>query len=309
MNISQTLKFFRTKKKFKQGQAKPKTMDQSAYSRIEQNTRPISTDELSEILDNISVTPSEFFSFAEYNKKQTDFKNLFFSYASDLENDSLKQELLAYYKLFKADKHVNLRYLANYTTIVLYFKDKLKEVSPLTKKDLELVYTTLNKKKFYSFYDYQILANSIVSLHPAIAESILTQMIPIDYENQRDSATFVQAQGAISNIISVCIYSNMNKRARRYITIAKQLETPDNPNQARIDIYYLENLLNYLETGENQYLNRIEQYKDMLKEIGATEHLKNVEEEIRLLTFEKQPQKLLHKFGIGLYKSSKSDSE
>ncbi|MFD1902569.1 hypothetical protein GQR36_27285 [Enterococcus termitis] len=112
-------------------------------------------------------------------------------------------------------------------------------------------------------------------------------MIPLSYINQRDTATISQAYAALNNIISVSIYSNMFKQAKRYLEIAEKNNMGFNEYKFKLDLMYLENLLLYLETGKSTYLSKIDEYKDIIKKLGMTHHLKQIETEMKLLTFEK----------------------
>ena len=104
MNISETLKFFRKKRKLSQSKAKPKDLSQPAYSAIERDDRSITMNELQEYLENTSITPNEFFSFSDFNNNQARFRELFLENAANFESQSkaeLSTEILEHYHSFK----------------------------------------------------------------------------------------------------------------------------------------------------------------------------------------------------------------
>lgn len=303
MNIAETLKFFRQKKKLSQAEAKPKDMSQPAYSTIERNERSISMNELQEFLDNTSISPSEFFSFSDFDKNQNEFRKVFYDLSNSLSTDAEaenKKALLEYYRFFNETKWTNQRHLANYIVIKHFFSAYLTEIDRLNSIELDLIFDNLNNRESYFYYDYQVLSNVICYLHPAKAEVIINKMIPLSYINQRDTATVSQAYAALNNIISVSIYANMFNQAKRYLKLSKKSDIGVNEYKFKLDLIYLENLLHYLETGQSKYLTKIDEYKDILKKIGATHHLEQVETDIKLLTFEKNPQKLLDQYNVSL---------
>ncbi|MFD2308785.1 helix-turn-helix domain-containing protein [Enterococcus termitis] len=303
MNIAETLKFFRQKKNLSQSEAKPKDMSQPAYSSIERGDRSITMKELQEYLDNTSISPNEFFSFSDFDKKQNEFKKVFYTLSASVSTNTdtaAKKELIDYYNFFNENKWTNQRYLANYISIKHFYSQYLNEIEQFNSIELDLIFDNLYNKQSYFYYDYQILSSVIGYLHPAKAENILTKMIPLSYINQRDTATISQAYAALNNIISVSIYSNMFKQAKRYLEIAEKNNMGFNEYKFKLDLMYLENLLLYLETGKSTYLSKIDEYKDIIKKLGMTHHLKQIETEMKLLTFEKNPQKLLEKYNVTL---------
>lgn len=88
----------------------------------------------------------------------------------------------------------------------------------------------------------------------------------------------------IINVITFEIYDKDFESAKKYIQIGKkQAKRKEDLLYFRMNLKYLENLVNYLTTGNYIYMRRIQECIDLLEDIGDIELAEHLKKEIKLI--------------------------
>lgn len=304
MNIIETLRFFRLKLKLAQREMMSEYTDPSTYSKIESGKRALKINELEEILNQTSINVEEFFSFTTFDKEQQDFREYFYYCGAHIENKSTKQKLLSYFFSLTNKENKTLRELSNYIAIKNYFHAHWEEVDPITSKEVNDIFEDLLIKPFYLQYDYVITANLSRFFTAKQADLLVARMFPIKYEEQRDFTTKKFAYNILINIISLKLYSQDYDGAEKYIRLAKKQDKQSENYSFKLNLQYLSNLLNYIREGEPVYMERVYDFIHLLENTGDTLQAAQVKKEVKILTHERDGEKLLNSYSVGLLKET-----
>ncbi|MEI5992720.1 helix-turn-helix domain-containing protein [Candidatus Enterococcus mansonii] len=304
MNIIDTLRFFRLKLKLTQKEMMPDYTDPSTYSKIESHRRSLKVSELEEILSHISINTEEFFNFATFDKEQQNFRKYFYYCANHLENKSTKQKLLSYYFSLVSKEKKTLRELSNYIAIKNFFHIHWHEVDEITPEEITTTLNELLNKSFYLQYDYVITSNLIRFLNAKEADLLIAKMFPIKFEEQRDFTTKKFALNILINLISLKLYAKDYDGAEKMIKLAKKQDKQNENYHFKLNLQYLNNLLNYLLEGEPIYMERVYDFIHLLENAGDIAHANNVKKEVKMLTHERDSEKMLKNYTVGLLKES-----
>lgn len=284
MDIGDTLRFFRTQSNYTQKEMLPNHSDPSTYSRIENNKRPARLTDIKDILEKLSITSEEFFSFSEIDNKQEEFSKLYYYCGSHLDNSFKKKKLISYYNELSNNQNKNLKELSNYIAIKNYFYEHWIEIDEVTTEELNDIYNYLINKKVFFQYDYILISNLIPHFSTKQSDIIISKAIPIPFEEKRDHLTKKFAYNALINLISIRLHDKDYERAGRYIRLAKKQDKSNNNYSYRMNLQYLSNLLSYLEKGEPIYMEHIYDFIHILEDIGDYTHASNIKKELKSLT-------------------------
>ncbi|MGX7262377.1 helix-turn-helix domain-containing protein [Enterococcus crotali] len=304
MDITETLRFFRHKLKLTQREMMSEFTDPSTYSKIESGKRSLKVNELEEILNQTSISVEEFFSFTTFDKQQQDFRETFYYCGAHLENKTTKQKLLNYYYSLQNKEKKSLRDLSNYIGIKNFFNAHWEEVHPVTLEEVNDIFEDLLNKSFYIQYDYIITANLIRFFNAKQSDLLLARMFPIKYEEQRDFTTKKFAHNILINLISMRLYAKDYNSAEKYIKLAKKQDKQNENYSFKLNLQYLTNLLNYILEGEPIYMERVYDFIHLLENTGDILQAEQVKKEVKMLTHERDSEKMLNNYAVGLLKES-----
>lgn len=281
MEIHEVLRFFRKTLHFTQKEILP-NLDPSVYSRIEGGKQEIKINDIKNIMNTLSLVPEEIFSNAPLDLEQYKYKKLFSYCSENLQNQKQKQKLLDYYQTLSC-KNKNLRELSNYLAIKNYFAQFWEEVDKITGEELQEIYQILLNKNYFQHYDYAIILNTIRLFDKKQIDLIMTKVF--SSRNKNSDLIFLSnlAHHIILNVITVRIYEKDYNSAFKYISLAKKHDQSEQSLYYRINFKYLENLLEYLVTGDYQYMQRIQEYIRLLKDIGDNALAEQLEAEIKVV--------------------------
>ncbi|MBP1045458.1 helix-turn-helix transcriptional regulator [Enterococcus sp. BWM-S5] len=283
MNISETLLFFRRKLKLTQKEMWP-GHDTSAYSRIENGKQDIKISDLSSILDQLSISPEEFFLYSSIDEEQKRFRNLFQYCANHLNNQTKKNELCRYFSKLETNSQKNLKELSNYIAIKVFFSQYWEDIKPIKKNELDDIFSYLNDKSYYIQYDYTLMSNTIFLMSDKQAEKLVSKAIPIKDEENRNTTTKQFAYNLITNLITTELYKLNYEKANNYLILAKRQNEGNQDYKYRMNVEYLSNLHLYLTKGNYQYIRKVYDYIHFLNDLGETQRSKLIEKEVELLT-------------------------
>lgn len=304
MNIGDTLRFFRTKLKLSQKDMTPDYMDSSAYSRIESNTRSIKIDELQNIFRKTGIGSSEFFYFFDLDNELTKFKELYFYCGSHLDNKSKKLKMINYYEQLKNIENKNSVQLSNYIAIKNYFGSRWEEIEEISQDEADGIFELLFNKSFYLQHDYILISNIVRFFSPKQVDLIVPKIIPIPFEKNRNPETKKYAHNTLINIISLKLYLMDHDGAAKYIKLAKKQNKLETDYNFKLNLQYLNNLLQYLVTGDMVYIERVHDFIHILEDIGEDLHAEQVKKEVKILTLDKDSNKMMSSYDVGLFKKN-----
>lgn len=279
MKIHETLRVLRKKIGFTQKEILT-DVDPSVYSRIESGKQELKVNDLKKIMDTLSLSPKEIFSNAPLDEEQHYYRTLFSYCAEHLEDKNKKKELLDYY-FELSEKNKNLRELSNYFSIKNFFSQKWAEINPITPEELEGVYQVLAHKEYFQHYDYIIIRTAVRFLEKEKTD-LLIKKIFLSPKMQaplvNDSSYYI-----LINAATARIYEKDYYLARKYIQIAKKQDKKRKNLNYRINLKYLENLLDYLTIGDYQYMQRIQEYIHLVKDIGDIDLARQISTDIKII--------------------------
>lgn len=264
MEIGKTLQFFRKNNQLAQKELTSEKLDV-----------------LEEILDKMSVSTGEFFLRASFNDKQQKFQALYYECATDLNDRTKKRELVSYYQelLHKPKK---LSELSHYISIANYFNQYWEEVKPLTQAEVEEIYHYIISRNYYQQMDYIIISNMIFLFDTERQIAIIEKALPLVDEDKRDETTKKFAYTILINFISTQIYLENLSMAREYLKkVKKQYNVQNIGYKNSLYIQYLDDLTNYLQTGDSRYFGQIQYFICLLNNIGDTMLSKKIQNEVR----------------------------
>ncbi|MGM0218915.1 helix-turn-helix domain-containing protein [Enterococcus sp. AZ126] len=303
MNIGDTLRFIRTKKNIKQKEMLPNHQDSSTYSRIENNQRIVKLNDLEVILQQLDVQAEEFFTLTSLDNQQEIFNHLYYYCGNHLNNQSTKKKLLEIYYQIENKAHKSIKDLSNYYAIKCFFHKKWEEVAPVNSDEINMIYEKLVETNYYLGFEYKLLCNMITFFSPKQANVLIYKAFPIKDEDKREYTTKKFAYNTLINAITVTLYKKDYDLTRKYIKIAKNLDKSNSNYSYRMNLKYLENLADWLETGELKYMQQINNFITILEDIGDSEHAKNVNNEVKELTHNKDSVDNVS-YSVGLIKES-----
>lgn len=283
--IGDTLRFFRNLRGFTQKEVLHSSADHSIYSRIENGKRSVRLEELQEILDTLSVNVEEFVAFSDFDTKQGIFRKEFYAVAVDLENANKKLILMEYYQELLSTQNKTAIQLSNLISIKAYFSQFWPEIEPVNSQDIQESYELLSNTRYLLQYDYTLLANVIYYVSATQRQLLMKKAFPIIDLQLRDLETLKHAYQAIPNVITVCIQEKQYDEARNYIKLVDNIDRTGKNLYHIMSIKYLENLVNYIVTGDRIYQKKINRYIDILQENGFQSVAKDTAEEVRRFTF------------------------
>ncbi|MFD1899914.1 hypothetical protein GQR36_07315 [Enterococcus termitis] len=106
------------------------------------------------------------------------------------------------------------------------------------------------------------------------------------------------------NLISLKLYAQDYEGAEKYIKLAKKQDKQSENYSFKLNLQYLSNLLNYIIEGEPTYMERIYDFIHLLENTGDTLQAEQVKKEVKILTHEKDGEKLLNSYSVGLLKET-----
>lgn len=287
MKTGEILRFFRKNNKQKQKEVLPFEMSLSVYSRIESDKQSINFEDLQQTLESLCITPEEFIAFSDADCKQRKFIELFNYCGSHLENQTKKKQLLSYYNLYMSDNNLPLTEYSNLIAIKRFFGVHWDEVEQLKKDEVQNIVNYISNRLFLTYYDYNILLNISSLLSVEQSNAVIHKALPIKKENKRSRKTKVFAYNIARNLITAMLYEGEFQSARKYIELAKMQDVELANYNYRMHIQYLQNLLDYLETGNAKYHEKIMHYIHTLEDIGDHITVNDINKEVRSLTHQK----------------------
>ncbi|MBL1229499.1 helix-turn-helix transcriptional regulator [Enterococcus sp. BWB1-3] len=295
MEIGETLRFIRKKKKFTQQEISKSYLDRTAYSRIEGDERPVRMNDLSGILDGLSVNVHEFFSYIMFDYDQQSFRELLHNCLDQSNNHHDKEKLISYFKRLNNKTNKNLREFSNYLAIKHCFQNLWNEIPPINKNDVEIAYRNVADKDYYFQYDYAIIMNIIPYFSTERADSIIKQVIPIKDEAKRDSTTKNFAYSILINLINLRIHDNNLSSAKDYLELAKKQPSLFRNYSHRLDLNYLDSLIEFLSNGDPSAYTKLLTFVNMTRDIGDYEKAETMKAELKTLTQKKFDEKYKEK--------------
>lgn len=281
LNIGDTLYYFRKSRGLKQREILDYNTS-SVYSKIESGKQELKFSELMNFIDKVDITSEEFFEYID--NEQMKFRKLFKCASNDIQNDTLKHELLAYHFEWVDIDGRSLREISNYIAIRVFFSDYWDDIQPLNSKELDYLFNLLTSKKIFFQYDYILLANIIYLLNEKQITFLISKAFPLK-ENQICTYTTQSIiTNLINNLISNYLYKESYTEAIYYLKLAEKQEPLLENIRYKIVVAYLTNLTHFLMTGKYSSIKKVYDNIDFLFSIGEKDLASNMKIDTESLT-------------------------
>ena len=278
MNVEEALYFFRKNKNLKQKDVLTHT-DTSVYSKIETGKKILRFSELTDILERFSIPLEEFSEYLEDSLEQKKYRKLFKQCGHNPTDNASKLELLDYYSQLTFSKEMHLREMANFVGIKTLFSNFWKEISPLSKAELNQIYELLMEKEYFFQYDYAVLSNTIFLFNDNQIKSLAKKALPVKDIEVRNVETTEFIKNMINNLITTLLRKKEYEECLYYLTLATTKER-NHTFDYKLVIQYLKNLTSYLMTGDDSYKEHIFDYIHLLNRLGEQQFAKSIELEV-----------------------------
>lgn len=296
MNIGDTLYFFRKSRGLKQREILSYNTS-SVYSKIESNKQELRFSELMDFLKKTDITPEEFFECVD--ETQNSFRKLFKKSAENPNNYLLKKRLISYCFDWKNISKKSLQEISNCVAIRIFFSAYWSDINPLNQQELLYIYELINNKKMLFQYDYILLANTIFLFKEEQISSIMNNIFPIRKEQLCTKTTKFFITNIINNVITTYLQKKNYKKVLEYISIARQQKVLLEDINYKIIISYLDNLTDYLMTGNYLSIKKVYDCIDFLESIEEINMANNIRNDVENLTLKKEKlpnQSVIHLF-------------
>jgi len=296
LNVGETLYFFRKSRGLKQKEILDYS-NSSVYSKIESNKQELRFSELMDFLQKTDITPEEFFEYAD--TAQNSFRKLFKDAAEQKNNSTLKKRLLSYCFDFKEFYGKSLQELSNCIAIRVFFSSQWSEIDPLSEQELTFIYELIYNNSSHFQYDYILLSNTIFLFNEKQIDSIMKKKFPIKKEQVCTKATKAFITNIMNNVITTYLQKGFYDKACEYLKMAKNQKILLEDISYKIVISYLNNLTDYLITGNYLSIKSVYDCINFLNSIGEENLATNIRTDVENLTSKKEKlpnQNVIHLF-------------
>ncbi|OTN83986.1 hypothetical protein A5819_003536 [Enterococcus sp. 7E2_DIV0204] len=263
----------------------PNNANHSAYSKLENGTTSLKIDHLDEILNSLDISLEELFHWTystdNVNKFRTIFKEIG-RHPNDLEKK--KDFLREFYFNDIPIKNMSKKQLSYYCTIKNHFGSIWKEVGLLTKEEIALIVSLLDKKSFYSQYDYTIALNIVQYLTDQQLDSIVSDMLPVKFIEKRTPYLLSSAFNILTNAITCYVYKLDYIKAWDYVQLAEPLVKYTTGYYSKVNLEYSKCLVKRFLERDIRYFDDAWQIINITRAIGDYQTADEMETEINNLS-------------------------
>ncbi|MET3564154.1 transcriptional regulator with XRE-family HTH domain [Enterococcus rotai] len=282
MSISSTMKFLRKARGFSQEQAMPKGMTKFSYSKFENDKQSLKAEQIFEILDNIQVTYQEFYTLLNRKNPLNILREKLISYASDPEKIENKTGIIEIFNTLNNKNNLSETEFSTLLDIKGLFGNKFNEIPQIDKNDLKKVKTIINRKKYFTYYDYKLVSNHIMNFDRKDISFFIEAMTPVENIYLRDIETKRVIEQLYINIVTKFMYNNNLNEAKKYLVMAKESNENLKNYYFSIQIQYFDYTLKYLETSETEYLTKLDYLLKIVSDIGDKSAAAIMKEELKV---------------------------
>ncbi|MBP2098047.1 helix-turn-helix domain-containing protein [Enterococcus rivorum] len=285
MNIIQAIRYLRKQKNIKQKEMLQSKRDYQTYNRIETEQRKLNLTELIEISNKLDMPIEELLSYCDYSKLKLIDKNFVLCTKLNIATDNDFKQLIDNYQYLKSINFKSTGELALYYDIKAVFTSKFPEIEEISKLDLHIIYRTVFNTNYFTYYDYRLVANTIILMDTKKGTKLINKLFPLEDRDMGNDKTLLVASRLIINFISGLINNRKFAEAKQYIQFAKNLAIDPTNYFFHFTIYYYENLILHFQTQKLKYLNKVYEYILLLEKTGHKEFAQSLELEIQKLIY------------------------
>lgn len=276
--IGDSIRELRLKRKLSQQKLAQNILPEKRLYYIEKNIKSPTIDEFIKLMVRLNFDPNEFSNLLPINDKSK-FSELKYELQEFTKQNTITQSMFFDFdQKLKKYKDTDTRILNLYIIFKFTYKDK-DFVNPLTKTEIDDIYTLLVSTDIHSFAEYKILANLITLINFPTIESLYNKMFPVVHPEWRDTDFFLNIAVIHNNIITEAIKQHWYGKAEKYISIAKKM-TSTSDYFGNLQISYLTELNLYAQTGDLKHYKNALQFALISKDFNDDEHYKTLEIEL-----------------------------
>ncbi|EGO8197522.1 XRE family transcriptional regulator, partial [Enterococcus faecalis] len=154
-----------------------------------------------------------------------------------------------------------------------------------SKKDLRQLKNKYKKRKIFYSFDYEMVSNMVFFVNIQDISFLIDKLFPV---TESHGVTFdFCVQQCLSNIISKCLHQEEYSLALDYITTFKSLRKIPRFHiglSINLEIVYLEQLTNFLQTRDITIFLEAVQTANMFKKLGYISTYENLDNELRSIS-------------------------
>lgn len=283
MNIREAFTFFRKNNKQTQKTlAKGITYEQD-ISRFIRGKTSIDLDDFLLLINKLSITLNEFFSFCDTEPElfQNQYEILYKECVLNKNNIENKEKLLKYYHSINNNiSELTNREISNLFAIKLYFSNFWIEIEQISSSELTFVYKYLDKREYYTHYDYSVTAKCIHLLDTKKRINLMKKAFPIKNYEKRTNKTKQSAFEVYRNLIYQFILEKNYEKALIYIIYGKNEDILKEDYRFNLNLVFMESIIRYIETKNLNYYDKIVRIHETVKDIEDMAEYENMQNDI-----------------------------
>ncbi|MET2346201.1 helix-turn-helix transcriptional regulator [Enterococcus faecalis] len=259
-------------------------MSKASYQRFEKNEKELSLQQLQKICDKIAMRPEEILYWSDV----TQLDSLpFWKQKLNIPNYlSSPEDFLEKFTEIENDKDKSFGHYCLYITMIsLGIQENYLDKDYFSKKDLRQLKNKYKKRKIFYSFDYEMVSNMVFFVNIQDISFLIDRLFPV---TESHGVTFdFCVQQCLSNIISKCLHQEEYSLALDYITTFKSLRKIPRFHiglSINLEIVYLEQLTNFLQTRDITIFLEAVQTAKMFKKLGYISTYENLDNELRSIS-------------------------
>lgn len=249
-------------------------------AKIENNQISPTLEILTQLFNRLGFELSELNHMLKNNFEQTyhNLKNEFIRLLQTSETVS-KNEWINFEKKLSNEKKSNQWVLNLY----LVFKSRLEDsdfIAPLTDSEINDIHAQLLSKSIHSLTDYKILGNLTTLIPFEIIERLYFHLFPVKLPEIRNDEFNQVVIQAYNNILTQTIKYDWHIKTKYYLSEVIKEPLANSDYLCKLQIFYLEQLSLFSETGNPIYNSKAFYYANITKELGDNLHYESLVAEL-----------------------------
>ena len=249
-------------------------------AKIENNQISPSLEILTQIFNRLG------FEFSELNHMlKNNFENTYLNLKKEFIGLLESSDTVSKAEWINFEKRLALEKTANQWVLNLYlvFKSRLENsdfIAPLTDIEINDIKDQLLSKSIHSLTDYKILGNLTTLIPFEIIERLYSHLFPVKLPEIRNDEFNQVVIQAYNNILTQTIKYDWHIKTKYYLSEVIKEPLANSDYLCKLQIFYLEQLSLFSETGNPIYNSKAFYYANIAKDLGDNLHYESLVAEL-----------------------------
>ena len=249
-------------------------------AKIENNQISPSLEILTQIFNRLG------FEFSELNHMlKNNFENTYLNLKKEFIGLLESSDTVSKAEWINFEKRLALEKTANQWVLNLYlvFKSRLENsdfIAPLTDIEINDIKDQLLSKSIHSLTDYKILGNLTTLIPFEIIERLYSHLFPVKLPEIRNDEFNQVVIQAYNNILTQTIKYDWHIKTKYYLNEVRKEPLANSDYLCKLQIFYLEQLSLFSETGNPIYNSKAFYYANIAKDLGDNLHYESLVAEL-----------------------------